>query len=62
MVGFQKQLPENWRPQKAVIFVIKEAITLGNEKVLDHSRRFLHIQINERDKPCFSNCYMGNLG
>lgn len=28
--------------KKAVIFVLKEAITQGNEAILDNSKRFLH--------------------
>jgi hypothetical protein len=30
-----------------------ELITQGNEKILDHSGSFLHIQSNGKDKLCF---------
>jgi len=58
----KKQLQENWRLQKAVIFVLMERITLGSEKILDNARRFLHIQNTERDKLCFRKFYLRNLG
>lgn len=36
----------------AVDFVVMGAIAQRNKKILDNSRRFLHIQITERDKIC----------
>jgi len=38
----QKQLQENWRRQNAVIFVLKETITLGNEKILENSKKLFY--------------------
>jgi len=38
----QKQLQEDWRRQNAVIFVLKETITLGNEKILENSKKLFY--------------------
>ncbi len=57
-----RKVSQDWQKQNTVVFVLIEMITQRNEAIIVHSRRFLYNQNTERDKPCFQNLYMANLG
>ena len=39
----QKWFQEDWQQQNAVVFVVMDSLTQGNEAILDHSWRFWYV-------------------